>query len=164
MRKYLIFVFLFVGGFLCGFIVSSNLVDAYFLPTDSYKIEEAVKNAGSSIYIMTYSLYPNPLAFEIMKKARKGVDVRIIVNSKAYHKEFLEEMKNAGVKIKLMENVHAKVYIIDRSKVFVGSNNLSNAALKKNVEAGIYLQFLEVGEVLKFFETVWDYENSTVRS
>ena len=55
--------------------------------------------------------------------------------------EVYEKIKNMGWELKILENLHAKVILIDQNKLFIGSPNLTGRGMKlapiSNIEMGV---------------------------
>lgn len=102
---------------------------------------------------------------------KRGVRGKIITstylnfNKPKVFKELLK-IPNLDVKITDQAGFHAKGYIFDNksySTMFIGSSNLTDAALKKNYEYNLKLTSLDNGEVIQNFKEQFDslWENST---
>ncbi|MEM5871331.1 MAG: phospholipase D-like domain-containing protein [Candidatus Aenigmatarchaeota archaeon] len=148
--------------------INENEVDIlldndYFIKTISL-----IKSANKSIHILLYNLnyyvnYPeskvNLLIDELEKAAKRGVEVKIIVDDYATEKPVLTILKNKGINIKYDSKditTHAKLIIIDSKIIIIGSTNWSYYALEKNHEANIILYSSEIAnEMEKYFEKIW---------
>lgn len=95
---------------------------------------------------------------------KRGVRGRIITstylnfNKPKVFKELLK-IPNLDVKITDQAGFHAKGYIFDNKKystMFIGSSNLTDAALKKNYEYNLKLTSLDNGEVIQNFKVQFD--------
>jgi phosphatidylserine/phosphatidylglycerophosphate/cardiolipin synthase-like enzyme len=74
-------------------------------------------------------------------------DVRNVVN----------RLVNSGVEVKLVENLHAKVYIVDNSLVIEGSMNLTRKGLVENEETlEIKTDLVSVNDYLSRFDETWE--------
>ncbi len=103
-----------------------------------------ISNAEKYIYIESPYMVLNESILTALKTAAlSGVDVRIILPSKADHKivdygtrSYYEELLLAGVKIYEYNNgfMHAKVFLADDYIVSVGSANMDIRSFKQNFE------------------------------
>jgi phosphatidylserine/phosphatidylglycerophosphate/cardiolipin synthase-like enzyme len=112
-------------------------------------IEELINGASKSIFLTGYSISDH---FEEMlklidKRSREGVVVELFVNKydtvklhlmEINHKNrhFLKVYEYKGKSDDKMAALHAKTIIVDDSKAFVSSANLSYHGLDGNVEIG----------------------------
>jgi phosphatidylserine/phosphatidylglycerophosphate/cardiolipin synthase-like enzyme len=71
--------------------------------------------------------------------AERGVRVRIIISPSADFATEIEELASSGVDIRLSRSlyIHAKLFIADDERAFIGSQNLSATSLDQNRELGI---------------------------
>ncbi len=115
-------------------------IEVFFSPEDDVEkiICRKIEDAEQSIRFMAFS-FTSPAISEVMiKKFRKGIEVKGIFERKgAYtkHSEFIK-MKLEGVPVQVDRNrfqMHHKVIIIDDYRVITGSYNFSaNAALRND--------------------------------
>ncbi|SDO46578.1 phosphatidylserine/phosphatidylglycerophosphate/cardiolipin synthase family protein [Geodermatophilus sp. DSM 45219] len=73
----------------------------------------------------------------------------------------LRQLLSAGVELRSLPNLHAKVVITDQSFGLVGSANLTNAGLggsggKANIELGVLLDAAQRKAATKHFNDWWD--------
>ncbi len=149
--------------------------------TDSTKAYEAfmecIEKAKSSIYISTYIFEYDKVTKEIVKalikKAKEGLEVKILIDSLGSIILYLSqhrfrELKKAGAEIKFFMPIfhmpfrnyinlrnHRKIYIFDNEKVISGGANLSNEYIgptysKKRWEDIMFL--IEGSSVEQYFE------------
>lgn len=105
----------------------------------------------------------------------EGVIKMILKRSKASHKHFLLRLSDGEVRdgvqspravrllqehhctVKFIKNLHAKIFIADRSQAIVTSSNLTNPGLSRNVEVGVLIDEPKaVLAVLSTFEKWYD--------
>ena len=102
---------------------------------------------------------------------KRGISGKIITstylnfNKPKVFKELLK-IHNIDVHITDQSGFHAKGYVFDKkdySIMFIGSSNLTDAALKKNYEYNLKLTSLDNGEVIQHFKSQFDtlWINST---
>jgi putative cardiolipin synthase len=131
------------------------------------RLRPRVENAGTEVLISSPYFIPGKRGMQLFKGLReKGVRVRIITNSFAgndvavvhsgyaqYRKELLglgvelfELKPSLGAKGKKSTfgssgvSLHAKVFVIDRGQVFVGSLNLDPRSVDLNTELGVVVE------------------------
>ena len=161
MRKYL---FIFLLGFFLGFLV----VNIYSLTLVGRGEEEVflslISSAKHSIDISTYAFTNEKIARLLLSKAHQGVKIRILVN-KEYEKSkavsLLKENENITIISYRASFLHAKVLIVDKLFVVIGSHNLSYRGLNKNEELSLLLNPLLILPVYEINE--W-YENTFKRA
>ncbi len=74
-------------------------------------------------------------------------------------KRFLEMFPPGSVR--LNDNIHAKMLIVDEREVLVTTANLSQTGLYENYEIGVYAENPELAKRAKeFFELVWNSEDT----
>lgn len=144
-------------GILLGIIISSFLINPYFLPGENNKVIDFINSSTNSLDIVVYSLYPSKITDLILEKANNGIKVRIVVNKKRFDPNIAYELNSyPNIEVRVYKStVHAKFYIVDGIKVMVGSNNISRSSLKKNVEADVQIIFLNVYKFKRRFEKIW---------
>ncbi len=148
-------------GFVIGVFISSMLIQPYFLPERSNEVLKFINSSHYSLDIVVYSLYESPITDLIFEKANEGVKVRIVVNKDRFDPTVLHKLNNhPNIEVRIAKTTtHAKFYIVDGVKVMVGSNNISKSALKRNVEAGVFILFFNVERFVEEFSVIWN--NST---
>ena len=151
------------------------MVRVYFSTEFMPLLLSALHRAESTIRVVMFewTWYPGQLSGtahdinrSVVAKARKGCDVRVYLHQASIRMSILKRnfktarlLIDAGCKVKwggTGKIIHAKVWIIDGKVVFIGSHNISNRAMKGNVEAGV--MFDEEGEVMKavqWFDALW---------
>ncbi len=146
-----------------------------FLPNDTYfdvlreKINSAQKEIVISMFLFKTTgppVYrPNILVEELGKAVRRGVDVKVILEMGPKEKRSRVDEDNLRTAVKLIEknikvyfdppNVdsHAKIVVIDRKYVFIGSHNFTQSGLLYNNEASVMIVSPKLAEeVLKYIE------------
>jgi len=57
--------------------------------------------------------------------------------------------------LKLASSIHAKIIIIDKNQAYIGSGELRESSLRKNLELGVILRGEKVKELVKIFDTIF---------
>jgi len=139
-------------------------------------VREMFESARRSVLIVGYAFYGSDWIFKPLAErmvSNSGLTVRIIVNVhperglsaeqtvRKYGEDFLRtswpfqpqpeiyyspgslEDQGSG-----LGSVHAKLIVVDRTRVYLGSANFTTAAFHRNLEAGIRLRSAEIGQEL----------------
>ena len=109
-----------------------------------------INSAKRYLYIMTpYLIIDSDMTNTLIRAAKRGVDVRIIVpgipDKKIVYTQtssFFELLHNSGVKIYKFTKgfVHSKVYVSDDKRAVVGTINMDYRSLYLHFENGIYME------------------------
>jgi cardiolipin synthase len=118
----------------------------------------AIRNAESSIWITGAYFVPTHQEKEgLIKAARRGVDVRLLLPSRsdsgpalAVQHSHYEELLRAGVKIYERDDgiLHSKTMVIDRVWSIVGSSNFDHRSVLFNDEVDAVVLGRETGQQL----------------
>ena len=122
-----------------------------------------INSAKDYLYIMTpYLIIDSEMVNSLIRAAKRGVDVRIIVpgipDKKIVYTQttsFFKILHDSGVKIyKYREGfVHSKVFLSDDIRAVVGTINMDYRSLYLHFENGIYLENnSEIKEIISDFE------------
>lgn len=140
------------------------IISPYFLPGKEglEGFAQLVEN-GVRVVVVTNSLGSNnhDVVHAHYSKYRKrllkaGIEIYEVRKRKGVESQLTEQTENKqGLKKKHREKVfdkdqvlHAKVFMFDRKKIFVGSLNLDPRSWVENTEIGIVMDSLEIGEKL----------------
>ena len=170
-------------------ITGSNQNEQFELYTDSVtayeKLISCIKGAKKSIHISTYIFkYDNVTKYIIkalIKKAKEGVEIKILIDSLGSLGLYLfsyrlKALKNSGVQIEFFMPIfhmpfrnyinlrnHRKIYIFDNKKVLSGGMNLSNEYLGSKIKKARWedmlfsIQGLSVKRFFEIFASDWFY-------
>jgi hypothetical protein len=117
-------------------------------------------SASRSIKVMTYVIddYMADKLVELKSK-NPNLNIRVIVDRKKIgeNMDIKNKLINNGIEVRELDNLHAKVYIIDDALVLEGSMNLTMKGLTENTE-NIELKTnpTEVKQFVENFEKVWE--------
>ena len=140
-----------------------------------YGLRDLLASANKEILVVSYQVrvenpfkvnLVNELIGILVSKVQKKIDVRILINQKfpnAYLKILSDKavitLKKEGLnvrKYKSNKTLHAKLIIVDREKLYIGSHNLTNTALSSNSEAGLIVDSKEMAlQFGEYFEKMW---------
>lgn len=154
------------------------LVALFILPIPdrlyTQKAEEILKKAQIHIYMVMFEMryYPrfpqtgtNKLIRILCQKAKKGVDVQVILDRSAWAREntrknleVAEILARNNVKVFLDKpriTTHCKLIIVDKKYCIVGSTNWSYSAFEKNHEASVLISDPSIADYfIKYFEKI----------
>ncbi len=122
-----------------------------------------INSAKDYLYIMTpYLIIDSEMVNSLIRAAKRGVDVRIIVpgipDKKIVYTQttsFFKILHDSGVKIYKYSKgfVHSKVFLSDDIRAVVGTINMDYRSLYLHFENGIYLENnSEIKEIISDFE------------
>lgn len=127
---------------------------------------EVIDSAEDRLFIVSFVIYKVPLIFDAIEAAlNRKVSVSMLLESSDQHGGSISvdaigkmkadlpsvvlycwsEKKDAFIDAR----VHAKVAVADRKKCFVSSANLTDHAMKKNIEAGVLINGGQVPSTLQ---------------
>ena len=147
------------------------VVDNQFLPQAQALIELAKKEICISSFKLEINEKPRGRALKglfdtIIEKIKSGVKVKILFNwhddrrsvpKTNYHASIF--LKSAGADVRYLQNnrcCHAKLLIIDKEKVLLGSHNLSIRSCENNFELSYLIPDPEtVTQVSAIFESIF---------
>ena len=154
------------AGVLNGGIII--LEDQKYFDTLLVKINEAEKNILVNMYVFkTSPKRSNPanmIRDALIRAAKKGVDVKVLLEREVKKKDSLNEdneytasrLVKGGVKVFFdspLQRTHVKAIVIDNRFTFIGSHNLTASALKYNRELSLLIDSREVaGETTAYIE------------
>lgn len=137
----------------------------YFSPkSNTYEkgIKPLIQKAQSYIYIPIFYLTYKPLAKELEKAHRRGVDIRVILDASAARNPYSihEQLRDKGMLVKV-ENfggkMHNKSMVIDDKFIVGGSMNFTIAGNSKNDENTLILENVALAKKYKaYFLALWD--------
>lgn len=127
------------------------------------ELMESIKKSIVSIKILMYDWrwYSHQsgskiqkLNNEIIKAKKRGVDVRVILNT-AHIKRILESCKIKVFVTNASRTMHIKLVLIDEKILFIGSHNFSINAFEINHEMSLMLDDKEtIARCLLFFNNI----------
>ena len=143
---------------------------ALLLPNREYyphlknSFRKAEKSIVGTIYLVKANNFPDnepsDLLRELIAASNRNVQVEILLEN-SEDKDLLESNKsaaqmleNAGVKVRFDKAsiaTHAKTFVIDGRYCFLGSHNLTHAAMSRNAELSIFLESPEMAEKITNF-------------
>jgi len=134
-----------------------------------------IDKSSESIYIEQLYIYKDwkdgisPFVEKLVNKAKRGVDVKVILNYNPNYEETNEKinitknfLEENGIDVKfvytnwsIFSNVHNKGLIVDNKSVLISSINWNENSVTRNREAGIIINDREVA---KYYRDVFFYD------
>lgn len=133
-------------------VQAAVLKNREYYPALTKAIDEAQKEILMSFFLFKTGVnkknYPDRIASHLIRAVKRGVSVKVILEHTGGRDKNLDEenaatgklLQSAGVEVyfdALRKTTHTKLVVVDRSKIFSGSHNLTQAALKYNNEISI---------------------------
>lgn len=138
-------------------------------------VYDFIDSANESIFVEQLYIYKfwdediNPLVNLLIKKAKIGVDVKVILNYNRFYNDTNEKcnetkifLEENGAEVKLIDsnwsyftNVHNKGVIVDNQSVLISSINWNENSFMNNRETGL---IIENPEIAKYFAEVFFYD------
>ena len=144
--------------------------ESLLLPNEEYYpylkryFQKAEKSIIGTIYLVKTSHHPEnePAALlrELISASKRNVYVEILLENsddkftRETNAAVAEMLRKAGVKVHLDSvrvATHAKTFVIDGRYCFLGSHNLTHAAMSKNAELSIFVDSPEIGKKITDF-------------
>ncbi len=131
-------------------------------------VKEALAQAQQSIDLLLSDaqLVDNPLWEELLSAASRGVRVRVLLDASDWspaitekNRPTIEFLTARGIEARLDDpevTTHAKLVVVDRRVVILGSSNWNRYAFTEQEQANIELEDEQVGEVFAaYFDRLW---------
>ena len=126
------------------------IITPYFVPgTEGVDFFKKLTNKGVRVKILTNSLASNDVVithagYSNYRRALLRIGVELYEMDKKLTRSQRKAKKGVGGSSKA--SLHAKVFVLDRSKTFIGSLNLDPRSFYENSEIGLMLNSVEVSE------------------
>ena len=131
-------------------------------------VGDALAAASETVDVLLSSLdlEENPLVDELVRARERGVRVRVLLDQSDWEEDItirnrpaVDALQAAGIDARFDDpavTTHAKLVIVDRVSVVVGSTNWNRYALFEHRQAGVRIDDERVGEAFAaFFERQW---------
>jgi phosphatidylserine/phosphatidylglycerophosphate/cardiolipin synthase-like enzyme len=124
-------------------------------------IVETIKTAKASIHVAAYSFESKAVANALIAAHKRGVDVKIVLDSKQAGHIMVAWVKENGIDVRCNDHysiMHDKFMVVDGRTLELGSFNYSEAAEKSNAENVLVLTnaFTIASDYDKQFTKLWD--------
>ena len=126
------------------------IISPYFVPGyEGVRFFKSLTDKGISVKILTNSLSSNDVAIVHAGYAKYRADllrngVELYEMNKKLTRTQRKDKKGVGGSSKA--SLHAKVFVLDRKQVFIGSLNLDPRSFYENSEIGLILNSTEIAE------------------
>lgn len=121
-----------------------------------------LESARTSIDVFAEELQDQQTEETLAAAARRGVAVRVVMpplrDANDTNGIGVRLVRDGGVKVHTLDApyIHAKVFLIDGTTMFLGSENISTASLESNREAGIIVNNADmIQRVQRAFDQDW---------
>lgn len=124
-------------------------------------VVKTIESAKASIRVAAYSFTSKPIAEALLADARRGVDVRIVVDKSNATARYTAAtfLANQGVPVRVDYRyaiMHDKFVVVDGETVDTDSFNMTTAAEKKNAENVVVLHDAAVAQQYgREWERLW---------
>jgi phosphatidylserine/phosphatidylglycerophosphate/cardiolipin synthase-like enzyme len=99
-----------------------------------------VSGAKSSVHICTYTFDADSALFPVIRRlVSTGVEVRIMLNNSLANKRICEALGQNGVKVAMVDRMHAKAILVDGSSGVVCTANFCRSGLADGINIGVRL-------------------------
>lgn len=134
------------------------LANEDYYPFLKQHLHDAHKRILGTVYFFKLTSHrdnePTELLHELVAASKRNVDVDLVIEVSDDNKEATDAnleaattLRNSGAKIRFdlaRVTTHSKVFVIDDRYCFVGSHNLTHAALAMNQELSLYVDSPEL--------------------
>ena len=121
------------------------------------EVVERINRASRRLWICTPYIGQQYIELLALSK-RRGLDVRILIRKCIENRVVVEKARALGLKPRLLENLHAKIYIID-NQCIIGSLNLTESGIEYNMELLLIIDKESESELFdsleKAFQILW---------
>lgn len=142
--------------------------DLVWSPTNSReRLIALIQSAGRTLDVYAASTQDDGVIQALADAARRGVQVRVLTSpargedaeDAASGDADLDNLDRGGAVVRMLKSpyVHAKVFVVDGSRAFVGSQNISATSLDFNRELGlIFVDPDAIQRLAATFQQDWD--------
>lgn len=115
-------------------------ITAAFSPGNAQSlVVQTINGAKTSIHVAAYSFTSKPIALALIEAHRRGVDVEIVVDSRANAHKYTAAKITArqGIPTRINDHyaiMHDKFMVVDSDTVETGSFNYTKSAAERNAE------------------------------
>jgi phosphatidylserine/phosphatidylglycerophosphate/cardiolipin synthase-like enzyme len=130
----------------CGGAATQEAIEVGFSPNGGAEdlVIKAIDSSKKSLRVLAYSFTSKPIAQALVGAAKRGVDVKVVVdksqNSERYSSATF--LANMGIPVRVDYQhaiMHSKVIVVDEQSVETGSFNYTSSAARRNAENAIVL-------------------------
>lgn len=141
-------------------LVSTN--EIYFLPKQADdakdKIVDLIKDSNKNIYISMYNFNYKKFSKELLKSAKKGLDITVIFDKSKVEDddELYKKFKQNGIKTLIAsKKMHTKLAIFDEKVIVLGSANWKKESFGENYEVILFSKDKKIiNDSIKFIKAI----------
>jgi len=121
------------------------------------KLLHFIHDAQSSIKIYAQNITDYKMKGALVKAAKSGISVQVILPDTEKNNPHLDYLRNAGVQLRFSPYlIHAKVIVVDQHRAILGSMNFTKAGIDRNRELSVITDEPQVIQPLNnTFEQDW---------
>ncbi len=129
--------------------------DLVWSPNAKYILLAAISSASSSLEIASEELEDPDCIAALAAAAGRGVHIQILMTDSSQWHQAFRYLASLGIQIRTYPKnqhslyIHEKIFIIDDTQVFLGSQNLSTTSLVTNRELGLFISTPSSIETIK---------------
>lgn len=140
------------------------LPNQHYYPYLKTYFKKAETSIVGTIYLVKTSNYPDnepsDLLRELVAASKRNVKVEIVLEdsddkeSSDSNRSAAQMLKDAGVHVRFDDSrvaTHAKTFVIDGRYCFLGSHNLTHAAMSRNAELSIFVDSQDMAKKITDF-------------
>jgi len=143
--------------------INNTPVEVMFAAEDDVikRLVKLIDSAQNSIYFMAFSFTQDEMGRALEKKARAGLTIKGIFETRGSEVEYSELARLYRAKVPVRQDgnprtFHHKVFVIDEKILVTGSFNFSNNASKRNDENVVIITHPQIATLyLEEFERRW---------
>ncbi len=90
----------------------------------------AIEGANDSIYLVMYSLNDEQVIQALNKKAKEGVDIKVVHDTSTPQKGFKKLRSIKRIPMEMSGLMHQKILVVDQQRVWIGSANFTTESLR----------------------------------
>jgi phosphatidylserine/phosphatidylglycerophosphate/cardiolipin synthase-like enzyme len=121
-----------------------------------------ISSAKKTLLVEAEEMLDQKIEQELINATQRGVKVQVVMpppkDASDSNQKGIDIVKQGGVQVRVDKRLymHAKVFIVDGQKAFVGSQNISSTSLDKNREVGLLIADAQVIVTLqRTFQQDW---------
>jgi cardiolipin synthase len=146
-------------------VTPSNGADLVWSPGALNSQLSLINSAKHTIDIYNEEMADDQVTAALAAAAHRGVDVKVVMTTSSDWDSAFQQLTEAGVHVRTYAEdaslyIHAKMILVDGSRVFLGSQNFSTTSLDRNRELGIVVSSAPIiASLSRTFNG--DYANAT---
>jgi phosphatidylserine/phosphatidylglycerophosphate/cardiolipin synthase-like enzyme len=132
----------FAGDFSGHPGVPNSGADLVWSPGSTPALADLIGSASHTVLVYNEELSETTTVAALAAAARRGVRVEVVMTYQSSSVQNFDVLTSAGAQVRVLDGehpvyIHAKMIWVDGTRVFLGSENLSQASLTRNRELGL---------------------------